>query len=121
MNSLSLGPRLDPKTPKGLILPPRSEQPVVGRCKVVVNAAGAMCGATFYAGQEAAWERHVGDCARKHLDEIRAQAPSQRNKGTIFDNDGRDLEIERHLHRVGERMKREGRLEVLPSERAGFS
>jgi hypothetical protein len=32
-----------------------------------------------------------------------------------------DVEVEEHLRKVGERMKREGRLTVRPNERAGFS
>ena len=40
---------------------------VVGKCEV------PGCGLTFYAGEEEAWQRHVGPCARKNLDAIKAE------------------------------------------------
>jgi hypothetical protein len=52
---------------------------------------------------------------------IRAEAPSEKSKGTVFDPAGRDLEIEAHMRRVGKRMLKEGRWTVNPNERAGFS
>jgi len=103
-------PRLEILVPRGYEDAPRE---LFGRCHV--------CDATFYRGQEALWESHVGRCARAHLDEIRAQAPSHRNKGTVFDKNEWDPEVEAHMRRVGERMVREGRMIVLPHERAGFS
>jgi hypothetical protein len=39
----------------------------------------------------------------------------------VFDDDSWDPEIRQHMDKVGERMKREGRLVVRPNERAGFS
>lgn len=86
---------------------------VVGVCNV--------CGAEFGEGQEQTWQKHVGNCARKHMDEILAMRPSQRNKGGPFDPDTWDPEVEAHMREVGRRMLREGRLEVLPHERAGHS
>jgi hypothetical protein len=58
-------------------------------------------------------------CARRHLDEIRASSPRERNRGGPFDPDQWDPEIDAHMKRVGERMLKEGRLEMDRSERAG--
>src|SRR5438552_18365309 len=86
---------------------------VVGVCHV--------CGSEFGEGQEQTWQKHVGDCARKHMDEILAMRPSERNKGGPFDPETWDPEVEAHMAEVGRRMLRERRLEVLPHERAGHS
>lgn len=86
---------------------------VVGKCHV--------CGSEFGEGQEAAWEKHVGRCARAHIDDIRQSAHEQLRKGTLWDEDTWDPEVAAHLREVGKRMLREGRLEVLPHERAGNS
>jgi hypothetical protein len=86
---------------------------VVGVCHV--------CGAKFGEGSETAWQRHVGECARAHMDEIMAARPSQALKGGPFDPESWDPEVEAHMRKVGETMLREGRMEVLPHERAGHS
>jgi hypothetical protein len=87
---------------------------IVGKCHV--------CGSEFGEGQEAAWQRHVGDCARKHMGEILANRPSERQKGGPFDPDNWDREVDDYMvNVVGKRMREEGRFEVRPSERAGFS
>lgn len=86
---------------------------VVGRCHV--------CGAEFGEGQEQAWQKHVGACARKHMDEILASRPSERNKGTLWDPNMWDPELDEHMRQVGLAMAREGRMEVRRNERAGFS
>lgn len=74
----------------------------------------------FYAGEEQAWQRHVGQCARAHLDELRALAPSHADKGTPFDPENWDPEVDKHMLQVGKRMLEEGRFEVKPHERAGL-
>lgn len=84
---------------------------LVGKCHV--------CDATFHRGEEDEWQRHVGKCAREHIDEIREH--SLRRRMPIFDEDTWDPEIAAHMRDVGRRMLEEGRLEVKPSERAGFS
>lgn len=89
-----------------------AEREVFGRCLV--------CGAKFYAGQEAVWEKHVGPCARANIDALQAESPISRNRGTIFDPETWDPELDAHFREVGKTMKREGRLEVKPSERGGF-
>ena len=86
---------------------------IVGRCHV--------CGAEFGEGEEQRWQKHVGDCARAHIDEIRAMAPSEKNRGGPFDPNNWDPEVDAHMLEVGEQMRREGRWEVKPHERAGFS
>lgn len=89
---------------------------LVGRCLV------PGCGAKFYAGEENVWQKHVGDCARRHADRIEALRPSVKNKGTPFDPEVWDPQIEEYFRTVvGPRMKKEGRFEVKPNERAGFS
>ena len=80
-----------------------------------------LCGARFTKSQAQLYEHHVGDCARKNIDEIRANAPSVRRAGTPFDPNNWDPEVEQHMLGVGRRMLREGRLEVKPHERAGGS
>lgn len=82
------------------------------------------CGARFEEkGQEDAWQRHTVRCGKRNLDEIRAAGPRERNRGTIFDETTSDSpwdpEIAEHLQTVGRRMLREGRMEMLKSERVG--
>jgi hypothetical protein len=75
------------------------------------------CGRVFYRGEEQLWQRHVGECARAHLDEIRQHIAE--SKQPVFESF--DPEVERYLQKVvGPRMLEEGRLEVKPHERAGF-
>lgn len=97
------------------ILVPRGydDTTIVGVCHV--------CDAKFGEGQEEAWQRHVGKCARAHMDEIRASTPKARQRGTVFDPENWDPEVEDYMLSVGKRMLREGRMEVKPHERAGFS
>ncbi len=80
-----------------------------------------ICGARFLCHQAQLYERHTAQCAREHIDEIRAMAPSHRKRGTPFDPENWDPEVEAHMRQVGRRMIAEGRLEVRPNERAGLS
>lgn len=84
------------------------DEPLVGRCHV--------CGARFYQGQEDRWQAHVVKCATAHIDEIRASAPSERNRGTPFDESLWDPEASEHLLKVGRRMMAEDRWEIKPNE-----
>lgn len=84
-------------------------------CTVPV-APNEICGRCWYDGEERAYQQHVGRCARDHMDEIHAQRLAERLPAFA----PMDPEIEEHMRKVGDRMKREGRLEVKPSERAGF-
>jgi hypothetical protein len=111
--------------PNGVV-PPRAAQLLVPRGyedpepPVMVGVCHT-CDARFYRGQEEDWQRHVGDCARAHLGEIMAARAEHKKRMAVFDDDSWDPEIRQHMDKVGERMKREGRLVVRPNERAGFS
>jgi len=97
----------------GLIVPPEyADRRPAFACNV--------CGSQFPNEQRAVYERHVGECARAHEAEILAMRPSVRLKGGPFDPESWDPEAEAHMRKVGERMLREGRMEVKPAERAGF-
>lgn len=96
---------------------PRDEEPVAV-CRVPVGG-GEVCGKPFFPGEERAFQKHVGECAREHADEIRAESPRQ--KMPVFDEETWDPEVAAHMREVGRRMLREGRLETKPNERAGFS
>ena len=110
--SLSGGVLLGPGTTgraQGLqILVPRGyeDQTPAFRCLV------PGCGAVFFEGERAAWEHHVGPCARANRDRL------PRSQAAMEDF---DPEVSAHLRRVGERMLAEGRMEVKPNEAAGFS
>lgn len=105
------------------ILVPRGHEEappaIFGHCWVCLAVLGKET--IFHAGEEQAWERHVGECARKHLDEIRALAPSHVDAGGPFDPNNWDPEVDEHMRGVGRRMLKEGRWEVKPHERAGLS
>lgn len=111
---MSRGIILEPGAKQGMeIIVPRGyedETVVIGGCLV--------CGQKFYRGEEVKWQRHVVSCATSHIDELRAEVPSETNKGTIFDPADRDVELERHFRQVSETMRREGRWDVKPHERA---
>jgi hypothetical protein len=90
---------------------------VVGRCLV---PGCERQGQPFYRGQEDLWQKHVGWCARRNRDEIEAAIQERKDRLPVFQRDAWDPEVRDHMDKVGERMKREGRLVVKPSERAGF-
>lgn len=92
--------------PRGAAL----ETPLVGKC--------LLCGQTFYRGEEADYQRHAEFHVKHDLDEIRAMAPSEKAKGTLFDPADVDLELRHHWQRVRRRMAVDGRTEVRPSETA---
>jgi hypothetical protein len=92
----------------GLIVPPEyADRAPAFRCTV--------CGMEFPSEQRGAWQRHVGGCARANMDKIKAAT-----KVPPFMEDY-DPEITQHMRGVGKRMIEEGRLEIKPNERAGFS
>lgn len=89
-------------------------------CRVVVNAeTEEICGATWPADQERAYLAHLRTCVSNHRDVIHAASP--RTKMPFMDPNAWDPEVEAHMREVGRRMVKERRLEVKPSERAGFS
>jgi hypothetical protein len=94
-----------------LYVPPEYvDQPAAYRCHI--------CGSEFPETQARVWQKHVGDCARAHMSEIQASTPRARAKGGPFDPETWDPELDEHMREVGRRMLREGRMEVLPHERA---
>jgi hypothetical protein len=91
------------------IVVPRGYETIVGQC--------SLCELVFYDEDEA--RRHFERNARKHAEmanEMRTQRLEERMP--VFEE--WDPEVAAHLRKVGERMVAEGRLEVKPSERAGF-
>lgn len=72
---------------------------------------------SYLVGTVGELQKHMAACAREHIDEIRAMAPSQQFKGTMFDPREWNVELEEHMARVGERMLAEGRMTMHPSER----
>lgn len=79
----------------------------------VVTGPGEICGMTFT--RQDVWQRHVGRCARAHIDEIRAE--SMRARMPVLDEANWDPEWSEHQQEVGRRMVAEGRLVPRPNER----
>lgn len=86
--------------------------PPNGHCNV--------CGEDLY-GTVGDMQKHMSACVKRNIDAIRLAAPSARRKGGPFDPNNWDPEVEAHLRKVGDRMLKEGRLEMNDNERAGFS
>lgn len=82
----------------------REARTPVGKC--------LLCGAEF--PDPADYLRHVPHCT--HIDDLRELAPSHRNRDSIFGEQYKDPELERHWRGVRENMKREGRTDVRPNE-----
>jgi hypothetical protein len=61
---------------------------------------------------------HMRACVAENRESIHSQSP-RRRLPAIYESV--DPEVDAHMKRVGDRMRREGRLVVKPSERAGFS
>lgn len=108
-----LGPQDVPRRRRIFVPSGYEDRQIVRKCLV------PGCGQEFARGQEAQAEAHAVRCARANLDTIRAMAPSEANKGTVFGPEHRDLEMEAHFREVRQRMEREGRREILPNEAAG--
>jgi hypothetical protein len=88
-------------------------------CHVIVDHdRRLMCGRVYGPDERAAFERHCGNCAREHMDEIKKAGIAHRVP--IMDPATWDPEVEAHMNELGKRMLREGRLTVRPNERAGF-
>lgn len=73
------------------------------------------CEVTFGEHERREYQEHTGRCARENMDKIRAQTAPHPVLGGDF-----DPEVTAHMRKVGQRMLAEGRMEVKPSERAGF-
>ena len=84
---------------------------------VVVGVCHA-CGARFGPGQEEEWQRHLRPCYMRHEGEIRGARQASRSQLEIFSEEAWDPELAAYFRKVGDRMLREGRLEMRPHERA---
>ena len=93
-----------------ILVPAGYERPPAFRCE--------LCGKQFNKNEGAVWERHVGECARVHHDEIQALV-AKRQSGPSHESNW-DPEIAEHMLDLGKKMRREGRFEVRPNERMGF-
>lgn len=82
--------------------------PPNGHCNV--------CGEDLW-GTVGDMQRHMGACARRNIDAIRAASPSVKWADSVFDQGIWNPDAEAHLERVGKRMLAEGRLEMKPHER----
>jgi hypothetical protein len=102
-------PRKRLMVPKGL---EDDRPPLVGHCLV------PGCGAKFYRGEEADYQRHAEYHVKHDLDDLRALAPSETKRGTVFDPADVDPEVRAHWRKVRADMEREGRTEVRPNETA---
>lgn len=92
-----------------IVVPPDMADVMIGRCTV------PGCGARFFEGEEAAWQKHVGPCGRRNLDKIKANMA----RHPLYDD--WDPEVTKHMREVGKTMIREGRMTIKPNETAGFS
>lgn len=97
-----------------ILVPSGHERPIAFRCRVPIDAEQT-CGKPFYENERAAFERHVGECARENADAIHAASP--RTRMPWSDPENWSPEAEAHLREVGKRMLEEGRLEMKPNER----
>jgi hypothetical protein len=79
-----------------------------------------LCGALFAAGDDVV--AHMKKCVHAAGHDVRQERAEKVDRLEIFlDPNAFDPEVDEHMRKVGERMRAEGRWEVKPSERAGFS
>lgn len=52
-------------------------------CTVIVDVDGGKCGKPFYPGEQARFERHVGECARRHDAEVQHHSPKNSLAGFL--------------------------------------
>jgi hypothetical protein len=105
-----------PQPPRGALTihVPRGyeERPAVGSCY--------LCGAEFAEGDNVI--AHMRKCVNAAGHDVQQDRIDKVDRLEIFlDPNAWDPEVEAHLRKVGERMRAEGRWEVKPNERAGFS
>jgi hypothetical protein len=95
---------------------PKGELLTLGERRQIARCTVPGCDLVFYEGEERAYERHVGACARANMDRIRSTIDAKHLD--VFDD--WDPEVSAYMrHTVAPRMLKEGRLEVLPRERTG--
>ena len=95
----------------GLILPPEFDRGERGECY--------LCGEVFTSDVDTV--RHMRVCVSQAGHEVRAAEYERRERLWMFQEENWDPEVAAHLKQVGKRMLAEGRWEVHPNERAGFS
>jgi hypothetical protein len=79
-----------------------------------------LCGAEFAEGDNVV--AHMKACVSAAGHDVRQEREDKKERMAPFmDPNYWDPELESHMKKVGERMKREGRWTVNPNERAGFS
>lgn len=83
----------------------------VGRCY--------LCHVDLYSDRDVRLHMASGE-HRDAIEDARAEREAEKRRLALF-HEHPDPEVEAHMLRVGERMRREGRWEVKPNERAGFS
>ncbi len=81
-------------------------------CKV--PTVDGFCDTPFHDGEERAYHAHTAACANRHMDLI--QSRSRVNRLPLFYGEGDDPEHEAYMRQVGDRMRREGRLETRRGE-----
>jgi hypothetical protein len=77
-----------------------------------------LCGEVWPPERVTDWQGHFQQCIREHQGDIHEMSVERQRHPA---NWVPDPEVAAHMEKVGKRMIREGRLEVKPSERAGFS
>lgn len=77
-----------------------------------------LCDTPFYSDRDL--RAHLATIEHREQAEQAVEAERARKARLAFMDDV-DVEVEEHLRKVGQRMRREGRWEVKPNEKAGFS
>ena len=102
-----------------IYLPPGSDMiPKKWTCRCPTEGGG-VCGEQFDMDDVDRFTRHVLRCRERNEEAIHKASP--RTRQPLLDPNSWDPEIETHMRKVGRRMRREGRMVILPRERAGFS
>lgn len=78
-----------------------------------------LCGVPFYSDRDL--RAHFATVEHREATEAALAEREAEKQRLAFLHDHPDPEVRDHLLEVGKRMKREGRWEVRPNERAGFS
>lgn len=95
-----------------ILVPQGYERPATGEC--------FLCGEMFAPGDNVV--AHMKKCVTDAGHDHRQDHEDRKERLAIFyDREAWDPEVEDHLRKVGQRMLKEGRWEVKPNERAGFS
>jgi hypothetical protein len=85
---------MEARTKSGILLPPG-----VGKSDWLRYRC-AVCGDMFRDGEHGQYSRHVVNCAKRHMTEIRESSPRHRAPG-IFGDEGVDVEYRDYVRRTG--------------------